>query len=481
MLPSLRDPKARSEYPKELPVWMELDYFWRPRFLRTWRRGLSWGTLALGIVAIVLLLGGSRDRRAFQAAPVSRVHRPIDDDCHACHTRRFETIKRVWQDHVGAYSVPDAACQKCHPGSVHHSRELGATACVRCHREHRGDELLAQLNEQTCTSCHADLKAHTATGAPSDVDRPIRDVRSFTAQGHPEFAIWESGAKDEGTIRFNHRKHLQPGGIPVGEQRTLTKLACDRCHELDDDGRYMQPIDYDRHCRDCHPLNAGLTGDFHDERLHRDFARFVETPLRHPARGEGANSVRAELRERFTAFARHHPEVLGVGPNPAPARPLPGRRPMAEDAPAEKEWTWVAEQLRRAEPPLFDSKAGCLFCHTETSKASERTDGLPEYAAPAIKDRWLPHSVFDHETHRALDCEQCHAGARQNELSSTVLMPRIGTCQQCHKPDQVAARAGCTECHIYHNPKSERSWNGTLTIEQLFNPETATSRRAGSR
>ncbi|MDR3638814.1 MAG: hypothetical protein P4L84_33715 [Isosphaeraceae bacterium] len=481
MLPSLRDPKARSEYPKELPVWLELDYFRRSRFLRTWRGGLSWGALALGVAVVAWLLGGTRDRRAFQAAPVSRVHRPINDDCLACHTRGFETAKRLWRNDAATHSVPDTACQQCHPGSIHHARELGETHCVSCHREHRGESLLAQLDQGTCTSCHADLTAHTASAKASDVERLIRNVSAFTTKGHPEFALWEAGAQDDGTVRFNHRKHLRPGGIPVGETRTMTVLACDRCHELDQGGRYMRPIDYSRHCRECHPLQTGLAGDFPDGPARQEWAVFVATPLQHPNRGETAASVRAELRERFTAFAQGHPEVLGLGLSAPPARPVPGARRPADEQRAEKEWAWVAEQLRRAEPPLFDSKAGCLYCHTETTKPSDRPGGLPAYAAPAIKERWLPHSVFKHETHRALDCEQCHAGASKSEQTSAVLMPRIAACQQCHKPDASAARADCAECHVYHNPVAERSWKGRFTIEQFFQGHAPPRNAAGSK
>lgn len=467
MLPSLRDPKARSEYPKELPAWMELDYFRRAGSLRTWRSGLSWFVLALGAGLIVFLLVGTRDRRAFQAAPVSRVHRPINEDCHTCHTRGFQTARRLWPGGASAHSVSDAACTQCHPGSVHHKRQVGETACASCHREHRGEYLLAQLNDQTCTTCHADLAARTNTSMPTDLKRPIQNVTNFTRQGHPEFALWVSGGKDEGTVRFNHRKHLKAGGIPVGERRTLTVLSCDRCHELDQSGSYMRPIEYERHCQECHPLNAGLAGDFKDERTRRDFAVFVDKPLTHPARGRTAQAVRAELRERYTEFARRHPGVLGDALAEPPPRPVPGST-RTDDVTAEKEWAWVAMQLKKAEPPLFNSNAGCLHCHRETTKPGERRDGLPTYAPPAIKERWLPHSVFKHETHRALDCEQCHAGVRESELSSAVLMPRVASCQECHKPGEQGARADCNECHLYHNPEAERAWRGTLSIEYFF-------------
>ncbi len=467
MLPSLRDSKTRSEYPKELPHWLELDYFRRPGALRAGRRALSAAVFVLSLGCVGLFLLSTRDRRAFQAGPVSRVHRLINDDCNACHTRGFETAKRLWHGDSGVHSVADASCLKCHPGPVHHRRQVGETACASCHREHRSENLLAQVDSQSCTSCHADLNLHLDPHQPREGERSFRNVGAFTPRGHPEFALWKPGVRDEGTILFNHEKHLNPRGIPVGEDRRLRVLSCDRCHEPDADRRYMRSIAYDRHCAECHPLKAGVAGTSDDSRLREAAIAFAESPIPHPQRGENAATVRAVLRERYVRFLQDNPAVLGERSAEQPRRVIPGRRERVGEPATTEAWNWVGDQLKQAEHALFRNKAGCLYCHQELPAKDPKAGDLPSFA-PGIKARWLPHSIFDHERHRALDCQQCHAGVSQSAETSQILMPRIGVCQQCHKPERSAARADCTECHRYHPAAAEPAWTGSLSIEALL-------------
>jgi len=40
------------------------------------------------------------------------------------------------------------------------------------------------------------------------------------------------------------------------------QLQCANCHASDGRGRYMQPISYDKHCAECHPLSVQLNGTF---------------------------------------------------------------------------------------------------------------------------------------------------------------------------------------------------------------------------
>src|SRR5439155_15720318 len=95
MLPSQRDVRSSSEYPKTLASWLELDYFRRPRPLRRVRR-LVTGLVLLGcalLVAGVALVPGSR--RIYQAAPVSTAHALFNDNCEACHTVKLATAARL--------------------------------------------------------------------------------------------------------------------------------------------------------------------------------------------------------------------------------------------------------------------------------------------------------------------------------------------------------------------------------------------------
>src|SRR5262249_12900281 len=126
-----------------------------------------------------------------------------------------------------------------------------------------------------------------------------------------------------------------------------------------------------------------------------------------PATFAAAETVRAALRERFTAFVQENPNVITGAPGDKPARVLPGKRhptPLSEG-----QWTWVNKQLAAAEDLLFKQGGGCRYCHDDP--VGRQSDGLPKYALPQIPDRWFCHSWFSHDVHRPLQCVACHEGA----------------------------------------------------------------------
>jgi len=47
-----------------------------------------------------------------------------------------------------------------------------------------------------------------------------------------------------------------------------------------------------------------------------------------------------------------------------------------------------------------------------------------------------------------------------------VLLPRMPVCRECHRGG-VGARAGCVECHIYHDRSKERAPDGPHTVPQF--------------
>ena len=61
-------------------------------------------------------------------------------------------------------SVSDQACLQCNDGAVHHDRQVSTQGCASCHREHRGDALLARVPDAQCTACHGKLQ--TQDGQP---------------------------------------------------------------------------------------------------------------------------------------------------------------------------------------------------------------------------------------------------------------------------------------------------------------------------
>jgi hypothetical protein len=141
-------------------------------------------------------------------------------------------------------------------------------------------------------------------------------------------------------------------------------------------------------------------------------------------------------------------------------RARPGRREEAEDKPAPESGPWVPAQIGKAESALFKKK--CAECHALTA-GSEK---LPEVVPTAIPARWLPHSRFDHGAHRPVACTECHGGALKSTETRDVLLPSKTTCRECHR-DAGGARAGCVECHLYHDKTKARDLNGPLTIRQL--------------
>ena len=105
----------------------------------------------------------------------------------------------------------------------------------------------------------------------------FRDVKSFESGEHPDIAP----RTDAGQLHFNHQKHLKDGGI-LGRDRKMVQLQCIECHRPDSAGRYMQPIKYESHCAQCHPLSIQLAGQsFAPDKLKEAVATFNKEPAPH--------------------------------------------------------------------------------------------------------------------------------------------------------------------------------------------------------
>ena len=232
-----------------------------------------------------------------------------ENNCAVCHDA----------DGKGGFfkAVSDNACLKCHDASVHSEKQVqfisavaegdaGAGAgdahkahggmrssdCVHCHVEHRGEAVLKGVADTHCTQCHRDLPQHTQGGAAapaSDRDFPAR-VTGFDTSSHPRFGRGliapnpdgtEARPRDPTVLNFNHKVHMarpeinndctichsttrsDPRAVPVASQNpkdakppwSLPEDAAGTWGKVAD-GRYMQPVSYDRHCRGCHPLQT---------------------------------------------------------------------------------------------------------------------------------------------------------------------------------------------------------------------------------
>ncbi|HUG92699.1 MAG TPA: cytochrome c3 family protein [Planctomycetaceae bacterium] len=518
---------GRSASSRELANRAQIDFHRRPnRFRRlTWIVAVVCGAGALGWLSAEALRG---ERRIYQADRVATPHRMFENDCAQCHGgAEWQPVRRLLSlddnnRSTTNRSVTNENCLKCHEGPEHHAGQLPAhesLSCAWCHREHEGDESLAWVSDSHCVSCHSDLRKLTG---PSE--GYVRRIEGFDLPqeqgGHPEFAVHrlltldsreppkgeptglvydgnpidffqrEGEAvtrwQDSGRIRFNHKVHLhvvkdENGEIVeglLGPDRKLRDYSnnCIACHEFDAGRRYMQPINYEKHCASCHPL-------YFDVNQHAGLTVPHETP----------DLVRGYLTELYTLQALSQPAGADGGAADAvPQRPLPGRssREKLSDAQASE----VQSRVAAAEQAVLDhthrllalegTAGGCRYCHEIVPGDAPGAYNW-KVVPPNIPDRWYKHSVFRHDSHRMLGCTECHKNAADGtsvlESSSTgdVLVPKIEVCLQCHTRSRDSqdrawsrfggARTDCVECHVYHD-HSQENFNGPLTIS--FEPRS---------
>jgi hypothetical protein len=444
--------------PKTLSEWLKPDLFRRETGLRRLKGVLVVAALLLSLAGVAATLTLPRGRTAFQAGPVSRAHATFGDRCEECHTHPFQTAGRF----LGSGDRPtvsDDACTRCHGDHPHHAAaEARPGHCAACHREHRSHSELVQVADGHCTGCHADLRASVKDG----VSVRFKDVPDFA--GHPEFALWrdDTQTKDPGRINFSHHDHLVPLTAPGkdGGARVSRQLGCGDCHQPDAGGLAMQPVRFDKHCAECHPVFAPFKDEGPNEATRRAVETFRKTPLPHPGPGQSAETVRGVLRDRLTRLAQEHPALVTGRGAAEPERPIPGGRrapPVNEEV-----FRWVDQRLGEAERVLFDRKAGCVLCHRELDEP-QRTNGLPALALANLPERWLSHSAFSHRSHQAYECAKCHKGAGESQDACDVLMPRLSDCRGCHNRE-MGARSDCVGCHAYHKP--EERLKGLRTLEE---------------
>jgi hypothetical protein len=431
---SFRDPKSLAD-------WIQLDYFRKPGRVWQIRNHLSWLTF-FTFLALVACSWWPRNRFVYQSRPVSSAHAMFNNNCEVCHVEAFrpplrliraDPSPRPVRNDPSLRSVSDDTCLGCHRVGAHQVL-VSEPNCPICHQEHRGQSMLARVRDSQCTICHGDLNRL----GPIKKDFPAR-IHAFAAD-HPSFGE----PVDPGTIRFNHKIHLNLETESVrGIDQPLTDLQdqqCQYCHQPDPAGRYMKPIRYEQHCKPCHALSVGVVGSWRAEKVRAAALRFAQEPAPH----KDPFTVRATLRERYTRFVGDNPEVLGRQESSEPPRWIPSRPGMQPTD--DKEWLWVNEQLQCAERLVFDGANGCGYCHKRD--AAKARGNLPQYLPSQIPAVWFPHSVFNHERHRMLSCGDCHPAASSSKTKD-VLLPTIDNCRQCHNP-QTGARSDCAECHRYH-------------------------------
>ncbi len=438
-------------------------------------------------VAILATYAVCKHDRIYELGPVSTAHAFIGDECWRCHTENG-LVTATWKslcDDVPV--VPDKACTVCHAGPPHHAghKQHGPAACADCHLEHRGQQQLAAIDDRHCVACHADLnathrqQATFASGIHSFADHPefaLFDTRRIDSIGATHrvrgVAVVNNGRwQDTAKIRLNHAVHLNPKGI-LGLDGKRHKLDCRACHTPDAAG-YMQPINYERHCAECHR-----------DKLNFDSQRFADVSVPH---GD-AEAARGVIRQRYVEYYLAHPKLHAAAEAPDAAseqkemekrdegpvsldRTIPGKPPRLP----QRGWTWVNEQVENAERALFlQRQDGCRYCHTKVEPAGQTWRVEP----PRIPYRWYLHARFRHDRHRMLTCTACHTQAETSQNTTDVLLPSITICRTCHinstaQPQAGAARAHCALCHDYHRHQGE-NFDGPMSLElQIVKPDNA--------
>lgn len=454
---------------------------------------------------------------------------PVSDQtCLSCHDGpvHHETQR---------FGPTCASCHVEHKGHV----ELAAIAdntCTQCHATLRTKSGTPAFAEKVSdfTSNHPEF-AITVKG-----DKGVRRVRLDQTAELKDTAQVKLNHQKHLKVGLKGIEDIQKAkgkGVPgILDKKEGPQLACAFCHVLDESRRNMQPISFAKHCADCHPLDVDgrlpTAVAPHDKPpLVHAYLRtlFIEafeqcqTPSQDPklkqqcvdlelAKAEAAPAARggrgASAPAEEAPADRPRGGRLGRGAEAAPeppkeeppAEPRGGRRlgrggeaaeePPASDRPRGRRGRgdegeartaaagpsaldWAATQLQGAEKIMFKQK--CEFCHMMTTVPNQP----PQVAPTLIPARWLPHSVFDHGAHRPLGCVECHQAAASKETTD-VLLPSVKVCRECHQ-DRGGARAGCVECHVYHDKTKERDPSGPFTVPQLVKRRPSSASSAGSR
>lgn len=317
-------------------------------------------------------------------------------------------------------------------------------------------------------------------------------VPAFTVSQHPAFGRPlpkddEGNLLDSTKLRFNHKLHIVDQKLndcamchstdtPVlvrlrpGHDPTNPPFAIDTesTGVNENDGSYMRPIDYERHCQQCHPVKvSGIKGQlFHgqiDLARAQAFARFQATAMRRYENPLGSGAVgrsrrfgRGAADESWPAdegewlkgeLEKLNKSIIGVQKNCARCHDMVDEHSdVAFEGPSSPTFSetyvsaWLTGSARsKALLTPVDSEGEHADLHfaiqrrppqRPTTATSPPADGEPPRAAkpkprtpiapvrlektlptgiPDAPRRWFVASRFDHRSHRDLSCVECHS------------------------------------------------------------------------
>lgn len=439
----------------------------------------------------------------------------------------------------------------------HHEIAIGVEnkhrieSCAACHQDHNGrDADLTRMHDMHCTNCHAnigDFNLHRVANATKF---------GPTAEEHPEFQLpkedlgklkfnhsthmragmsYKGASRDPFTyadIRDENDRSRYLLMTGAKDASAAVQLDCGACHQMDsaDTGfvieggipgktspaspsgplqargstELMQPIVFEVHCRACHRLNFDARPEI------------PEIP-----HGLNVEDTKAFL---FGVFASRQKINMADGKpvedQPAakpeakpqdqpPARVFPGRQLRALESAREAEIQdlltkqvaaatdvlFVRSDLDKAMKLAYPGKRLCGECHHFKDGAGTvpYADKPLPVVSPNIKMVWYPRAKFNHASHRAMKCDDCHKEARDLEgpsgvdTSKLVMIPKKDVCVRCHAAETVAtidgvkqhlggARHDCAECHRFHVREIPEDDKNPFTSQGLLQSEGARAR-----
>jgi hypothetical protein len=517
-----------DRYDKNRGYFRNRDPFWR------WRIALSGVALALVVLwAAADVVQPKLTRYGHTHGRLAGVHAAYDDNCAACHKEYSLAdigTSPPWKTRERWHEL---TCEKCHSGPDHHMslNEKGKDyhkVCSNCHHDHEGRlNSLVRLNDADCAKCHADLSKWTAVKS-----QYAEKITNFVTD-HPPFRSLDIENKPR-TLKFSHAVHMNPGaayspdgsgGLTLDQVATLSspeaaerykkpgqkgsdqvQLDCASCHQLDSgagtdaydklkaqldkfgqpakavqplrgDGAYFQPVNFEAHCRACHPLAAfaGTAGG--------KVVPGFDLPHRVAPKAL-QETVKAGYLRSLLSDNKPVPEPKDPGGRlDTPAKPVGGSLNADLSALTDREF----KRLLRANPGDAEkggavSSEGCFKCHTGTEQKLE-----------PVADRtvWFEHAKFNHASHRGASCAVCHPGTEGRKTNRTdadkpepVLIKGAATkdtknlCATCHSPSGTnvtlddgtkvsggGVRHACTDCHRYHHGDLPLQGRGSATYD----------------
>lgn len=203
--------------------------------------GIACAVVALYYAVDALALGNT----FISSGHVSSNHANFEHECRKCHQPFRGTL--------------DAQCSTCHEKTkdrlgvytfaAHYLYRSGdPTRLVRAQNKHAADQL-------PCASCHPEHRGRGAAITEVADTRCAGCHYSSFNRDHPAFA--RAAMPDDSTLKMTHVKHTKE--VLKKLNTTNIETACLYCHNADARGKGFMPLEYDRHCGDCHLTTSSET------------------------------------------------------------------------------------------------------------------------------------------------------------------------------------------------------------------------------